>query len=119
MTTTQIADQLISYCRKGEWTKAQEELYADDAVSIEPYASPHFEKETKGLPALMEKSGKFTAMTETLHSSDISDPLITDNAIAFKLTLDATMKERGRNKFTEICVYEVKDGKIISERFFM
>lgn len=119
MTTTQIADQLISYCRKGEWTKAQQELYADDAVSIEPYASENFEKETKGLPALLKKSSMFTQMTETLHSSEVSEPLIAANSIAFLLTLDVTMKERGRNKFTEICVYEIKDGKIVSERFFV
>jgi len=32
--------------------------------------------------------------------------------------LDATMKGMGRMKLEEICVFEVKDGKIISEQFF-
>jgi len=29
------------------------------------------------------------------------------------------MKERGHMDMTELCVYQVKDGKIISEQFFM
>jgi hypothetical protein len=29
------------------------------------------------------------------------------------------MKGRGRVKLEEICAYEVKDGKIISEQFFL
>jgi hypothetical protein len=33
--------------------------------------------------------------------------------------MDVTMKARGRMKLEEVCVYEVKDGKIASERFFM
>jgi hypothetical protein len=35
------------------------------------------------------------------------------------LTMDVTMKGRGRVKLEEICAYEVKDGKIVSEQFFM
>jgi hypothetical protein len=33
--------------------------------------------------------------------------------------MDVTMKGQERSKIAEICVYEVKDGKIISEQFFM
>jgi hypothetical protein len=36
------------------------------------------------------------------------------------LTMDVTMKARGRMKMEEVCVYEVdKNGKIASEQFFM
>jgi len=38
----------------------------------------------------------------------------------FSLTMryDMTFKERGRSTMEEICVYEVKDGKIATERYF-
>jgi hypothetical protein len=36
MNTKQIAERLVALCRKGEWETAQKELFADDAVSIEP-----------------------------------------------------------------------------------
>lgn len=58
MTVEQIASRLAEYCRKKEFSLAQKELYANDAVSIEPYAIPGFEQETRGLEALMEKDRK-------------------------------------------------------------
>ena len=48
MTTQEIANQLADLCRNGEFEKAQKDLYAEDAVSIEPQESPAFKKEEKG-----------------------------------------------------------------------
>jgi limonene-1,2-epoxide hydrolase len=33
------------------------------------------------------------------------------------MRLDVTMKGQGRMDMSELCVYDVKDGKIISEQF--
>jgi 3-dehydroquinate synthetase len=119
MTTGQIANRLAELCRKGQFEEAQKELFAENAISIEPQASQDFPKETKGLRAIFEKGHKFGSMIEQLHSCSTSGPLIAGNAIAFTLTMDVTMKGRGRVKLEEICAYEVKDGKIVSEQFFM
>lgn len=119
MTTQEIADRLIEYCRKGAWEAAQKELFANNAVSIEPYATPAFEKETKGLQAIIEKGHKFESMVEKTHGLNASEPLVAGNAIAFALTMDVTMKGRPRETWNELCVYQVKDGKIISEQFFV
>jgi hypothetical protein len=119
MTTQQIAERLAELCRRGEWEKAQKELFADNAISVEPYASPAFDKETKGLQAIIEKGHKFESMVEQTHSIDISEPLVAGNAIALKLTMEVTMKDRPRETWRELCVYKVKDGKIISEEFIM
>jgi hypothetical protein len=35
------------------------------------------------------------------------------------MRMDMTMKDKKRSDMTELCVYHVKDGKIISEQFFM
>jgi hypothetical protein len=119
MTTQEIADRLVEYCRKGAWETAQKELFGENAVSIEPQASPAFDKETKGLQAIIEKGHKFESMVEQTHSISVSEPLIAGNAIAFILTMDVTMKGRPRETWNELCVYQVKDGKIISEQFSM
>ena len=119
MTTQQIADRLAELCGKGDFEKAQKELFADDAISIEPHASPAFEKETKGLDAIIEKGKKFESMTRELHEVTISDPIVAGNAIAFKLMMMITMKDRPKEAWEEICVYQVNDGKIISEEFFI
>jgi hypothetical protein len=119
MSTQQIANRLVELCRKGEYEKAQKELYADNAISIEEQASPAFEKETKGLKAIIEKGHKFNEMVEAIHGGSVSEPMVAGNSIAFELKLDATMKGRGRSEMNEICVYKVKDGKIVSELFVM
>lgn len=119
MTTQEIADRLVQLCRKGDFEKAQQELFAQEAISIEPYATPEFEKETKGLPAIIEKGHKFDSMVEEMHYTNVSDPLVAGNAIVIKMAMDITMKGKGRSTFEELCVYKIKDGKIISEEFFM
>lgn len=119
MTTQQIATRLAELCRLGQFETAQKELYAEDAVSIEPYETPAFAKETKGLDAIIEKGRKWDSMVEAMHGGSVSDPLIAENSFAFVMNMDVTMKEHGRMKMSELCVYQVKDGKIVSEQFFM
>lgn len=119
MTTQEIASQLVELSRKGDFQKAQKDLYADDAISLEPYATPAFEKETNGLKAILEKAEKFDSMVEKMHSMEVSDPIVADNSFACTMTMDVTMKERGHMHMTELCVYEVKDGKIVKEQFIM
>lgn len=119
MTVEQVASRLAELCREEKFDIAQKELYGDDAVSIEPYATPDFEKETKGLKALNEKDRKFSAMVEARYGTVVSTPLIAGNVIAFVLTMDIKLIGKDRIKMSELCVYHVKDGKIISEQFFM
>lgn len=119
MTVEDIATRLAEYCRNEQFTQALEKLYADDAVSIEQYEFPGFEKETRGLRAMMAKDEKFSAMVESRHGTTVSQPIIAGNSFAFVLTMDLKMRGRDRDKLTELCVYTVADGKIISEQFFM
>jgi hypothetical protein len=117
MTTKEIAERLVVLCREGKVEAAQKELYADDAINIEPYGTPAYPKETKGLNAIIEKGHQFAAMIEQVHSISISDPLVAGSSFAYAMQLDATIKGQGRMNLDELCIYEVKDGKIISERF--
>ncbi len=113
-----IAKRLVALCRKAQWETAQRELYADNAVSIEPAATPNFPQKTKGLPAIIKKGQKFGAMVEKMHSLKVSAPLVADKAFACTMTMDVKMKGMERWKMSELCVYQVKDGKIVSEQFF-
>ena len=119
MDTKEIASKLAEYCRRGDWEGAHKELYSKDAVSIEQEASPAFEKETRGLNAILEKGKKYDTMVEKLHKVTASDPLVAGDSFAFVLGLDVTMKGQERMNSPELCVYHVKDGKIVSEQFFM
>ncbi|MEO6706836.1 MAG: SnoaL-like domain-containing protein [Ginsengibacter sp.] len=119
MTTKEIANSLAELCRKGDFETARKELFSEDAVSIEPYASPAFKKETKGLKAILEKGKKFGEMVEEMYGNTVSEPVIAGNAIALKGSMDVKMKGRERESMSELCIYTVKNGKIISEQFFM
>jgi ketosteroid isomerase-like protein len=119
MTTNEIAARLVALCRKGDFETAQKELFSNDAVSIEPYATPAFEKETKGLDAILEKGHKFESMVQETHGIDVSDPVVASNSFACSLRMNVTMKEGGPMDMKELCVYQVKEGKIISEEFYM
>ncbi|SHN43115.1 SnoaL-like domain-containing protein [Chitinophaga sp. CF418] len=119
MTTQEIATRLAELCKKGEFETAQKELYAQDAISIEPEETPEFAKETKGLDKIFEKGNKFMSMVEDVHGIDVSAPLVAGNSFALVLTMDMTMKGQGRMKMQELCVYITKEGKVISEQFYM
>jgi ketosteroid isomerase-like protein len=119
MTAVEIANRLVEFCEKGDFEGAQKELFSDDAVSIEPYGTPEFEKETKGLDAIIEKGKKWSSMVEAYHEMKVSEPLVADSSFALTMTMGVTMKGKGRMDMTELCIYHVKDGKIVSEQFFM
>jgi hypothetical protein len=97
--------------------EAQKELYADEIVCIEPEGGmvPHF---TKGKEAVAEKGKQFASMIEERHGGSCSDPLIAGRYFTITMVLDATLKGVGRHLLEEVCVYEVKDGKIVFEQFF-
>jgi len=117
MTTREIADRLVSLCREGKFEVAQRELYAADAVNIEPYGTADFPQETRGLDAILEKGRKLTAMIEQVHALSLSEPLVAGNSFAIAMHLDVTIKGRGRMKMDELCIYEVEGDKVVTERF--
>lgn len=119
MNTAEIAKRLVALCREQKWEAAQKELYSVDAVSIEPYETPGFPKETKGLPGILEKGRRFVGMVEQMHSLTVSEPMVAGSSFACIMSMDVSMKGQGRMNMAELCVYDVKDGKIVSERFHM
>jgi len=102
MTTQEVANKFVEFCRTGQSQKAHNELYHADVQSFE---MPNMPKE-------------FDASVEELHSAEISDPTVVGNHFSLTMRYDMTMKERGKINMEEIAVYEVKDGKIVTERYF-
>lgn len=117
MTTQEIATKLVDYCRQGQYETAQKELYAQDALSIEPEHSPAM-RTVNGLDAIVEKGHQFQAMVEKVHSNTVSDPVVTNNYFSVAAIMDLDFKGMGRQKMEEVCVYQVKDGKVVQEQFF-
>ena len=119
MNTQQVANRLVELCRRGEFLKAQEELYSQDAVSVEPEGSPGGAMgNARGLDAIREKGKAFDATYETIHGITVSDPLVAGEYFSIVMGLDATWKQGGRYAMEEICVYRVRNGKVVLEQFF-
>jgi hypothetical protein len=117
MTTKEVAARLSELFKENKWVEAQEELFSDNAESIEPPGTQGLQS-VKGLDAIRKKGQEFNNMVEEMHSAYAGEPIVAGNHIALAMGMDATMKGMGRMKMDEICLYEVKDGKIIKEQFF-
>ncbi|MGK2862989.1 MAG: SnoaL-like domain-containing protein [Chitinophagaceae bacterium] len=117
MTTGEVAEKFNGLAKEGNWDKIQEELFADNAESIEPPHSAGL-KSVKGKSALIEKAKMFNEMVEEMHGGYSTDPVVAGNHFSVAMGMDVTMKGTGRTKMDEIVVYEVKDGKIVKEQFF-
>ena len=116
MTTKEVADKLVAYCRQGQFEEATKELYSNDIVSIEPEGAP--DREVRGLEAIIAKAAKFNEMIEEYHGVELSEPSVADKFFSCSMKIDATFKMGGRNTLNEICLYKVEDGKIVREEFY-
>jgi len=117
MTTQAIANRLSELCKAGQYEQAQEELYAEDAISIEPVGAQG-PQSVKGLNEIIKKGEEFRNSIEEAHSVSASEPIVAGNHFAITITVDATFKGMGRMTMEEVAVYEVKDGKVVKEQFF-
>jgi len=116
MSVQNIANQLVNLCRQGKFDEAAQELYSNDIVSIEPSGAPN--ERIEGMDAYHAKGKAWQNMVETFHGMEVSDPVVAGQFFTCKMDMDITMKGQPREKSEEICLYEVKDGKIVREQFF-
>lgn len=116
MDVSAVANKLVELCRTGQYEVAQKELYSENAVSIEPDGSPN--PRTEGIAGISSKGEQWAEMVEEVHSATVSDPIVAGNHFACTMINDITFKGSGRMAVEEVCVYEVADGKIVTEQFF-
>lgn len=116
MSIEAIANRLVEICRAGNWNDAYRELFATDAIAYEMEGLP--DRITRGVDNLIAKGEAHAANWETVHEIVVTDPLVFGNFFSTGMRIDVTRKDGVREPAEEICVYEVKDGKIIAERFF-
>jgi ketosteroid isomerase-like protein len=117
MTTQDVADRFYELSQKGDWNQIQDELFSDDAESIEPAHAQGLQS-AKGRDALRQKGEAFNNMVEEMHGGYSGKPIVAGRYFAVAMGMDATMKGAPRMKMDEIALYEVRDGKIVKEQFF-
>jgi hypothetical protein len=117
MTTQEVANRFYELAQKGSWEQIQDELYSKNAKSIEP-ASAQGLSSVSGLDNIKEKGKKWEAMVEQVHSGYCNPPQVAGNYFTCTMGTDLTFKGQGRQQLDEVALYEVRDGKIVSEQFF-
>ena len=114
MTTSEVANRLYNLCNEGDFTTCYQELYSPQCQSIEADGTV-----CNGLEEMAEKGKQWNAGIEEFHGSSIGQPVISGNY--FSLPMSMQIKFKGApavTNFEEICVYQVKDGKVVKEQFF-
>ena len=118
MSTQEIANKWAEYCRTGNWNQAQDELYADNCISLEMEGAQGFPPRVEGMAAIKEKGNQWSQMVEEFHGAEIEGPIVAGDHFTATMKMDLTMKGQGRMLNEEIAVFRVENGKIVSEQFF-
>jgi hypothetical protein len=63
------------------------------------------------------KAEAWVKRIEAVHRSHTTEPVVGGNHFAVGRELDITVRSLGRIQMNEVMVYEVADGRIVSERF--
>lgn len=117
METKEIANQLVTWCKAGDFEKPYQELYSPNIVSIENDGTAEGAR-VEGFEGIKQK-GEWWQENFEVHSTEVSEPLVAQNWFSVRFDMDTTHKPSGhRSTMSEIAVYEVKDGKIVKEQFF-
>lgn len=116
MTTQEVATRFYELAQQGQFDQIQNELFSENAKSIEPAHSNWTTVE--GLDKIREKGQTWNSMVEEMHGGYTTEPKVAGNFFTCTMGMDVTVKGQGRSSMDEVCVYEVKDGKIVSEQFF-
>jgi hypothetical protein len=113
MSTAKVAARLIELCTEGKFLEAQHELYDTDIISIDPDGS-----KTIGSSNMNAKEQEFLAKIEKFQSISWSAPLIAGSYFTVILKLEIEFKKIGNKSIEEVCVYQVRNGKVVFEQFF-
>jgi SnoaL-like domain len=117
MSTMDIANKLVELCKQGNNQDAKS-MYAADAVSVEAFAMPGMERESKGLAAIQAK-GEWWRANHEIHSANVTGPWPNGDRFVVGFQYDVTNKPSGqRMQLDEVGLYTIANGKIVREEFF-
>lgn len=109
MTTKEVADKFVGLCKEGKYDEAYG-MYAENAVSEEMPGIPNHV--TKGRENIIKEYQQWAENIEEMHGGDVGDHMVAGNHFVVPMSMDATFKDRGRQKIDELCVYQVENDQI-------
>jgi ketosteroid isomerase-like protein len=117
MSTQEVANRFYQLAQQGNWYQILDDLFAEDAKSIEPENAMGLPT-VSGLSKIREKGKIWENMIEQVHGGFCNEPQVVANYFTCTMGTDITPKDGQRTTMDEVAVYEVRNGKIVSEQFF-
>jgi SnoaL-like domain len=116
-TTEEVATKLVDYCRKGEWMKALDDLYAKDIVSVEAREMENMPAEMRGIDQVRGKTEWWEKNME-VHNAKVTGPFVARDTFVVGFDIDVTEKaSKKRMQLSEVGIYTEKEGKVVREEF--
>jgi predicted ester cyclase len=112
-----VAARFDALAQQEKWFEIQEEFFADNVKSTDPVDSPYMGY-AEGKEAVRKKGEDFVKGIEEVHRMHTTAPVVSGSHFAVGREMDITIEGFGRIQINEIMLYQVKDGRIISEQFF-
>ena len=116
-TTREVAARFNELASQEKWFEIQDELFADNARSIDPPNSPYFGY-AEGKENIRRKGEDFLKKIKDFHEASTTEPVVGGNYFAVGREVDITLEIHGRVQMKQIMLYEVKSGEIVLEQFF-
>lgn len=99
MNTQEVADKFIQFWREGKNDDAIKAFYSDETIY-----------QTLGF--------LYARKMEQTSTAQLSELLVVGEYFCLRLKMDIMLEDTGKSTLNESWVFEVKEGKIIYERFF-
>lgn len=116
-TIHEIANGLKEMLSEQKFVEAYQLLFAEGAESIDPLNTSG--QPLKGLATLIAREKDSLSSITTIHKISLSEPIIAGSYFTMSLKMSFEIRDQGHMEIDEICLYKVKDGKIISQQFFI
>jgi hypothetical protein len=116
-TIHEIANRLTELVGDKKFVEAYEQLFAEDAVSIDPLNTSG--QPLNGLKTLLAREKDFLSHIIAIQKISLSEPIIAGNYFTLSLQMSFDVQGQGHMDVDELCVYKVANGKIISQQFFI
>jgi hypothetical protein len=117
MTTQEVAARFHELAQKEQWFEIQNEFFSDDVTSTDPAHSPYMGY-AEGKQAVRKKGEDFVARIEAFYGAMTTAPMVCGNHFSVGREIDIAVRPHGRIQIKQIMLYEVRNGRIVSERFF-
>jgi ketosteroid isomerase-like protein len=117
MDVRELAADYAAMVKNGQMDEAAMKYWSDDIVTEEAMEGGPYAAVTRGKTEAVAKAEAWYANTE-VHAMTADGPYVHGDIFLLRIDLDATPKGGERMRMTEVVEYQVRDGKVVRERYF-